>query len=67
MRAVEFMFEESSVTYILYVNGKPMTKYQDAYKLKNDLAMVRDKFPNGKFTVEKEVCKTSKIDAELTR
>jgi len=67
MRAKEFISEEASVTYILYVNGKPMTKYQDSYTLQKELAMVKSKFPNSKFTVKKEVCKTSDIDAELIR
>ena len=67
MRAKEFISEESSVTYILYVNSKPMTKYQDSYTLQKDLAMVKSKFPNSKFTVKKEVCNTSDIDAELIR
>jgi len=67
MRAKEFISEESSITYILYVNGKPMMKYQDAHTLQKDLAIVKRKFPNGKFTVKKEVCKTSEIDAEFIR
>lgn len=67
MRAKEFILRESSVTYILYVNGKPMTKYQDSHTLQQDLAMVKRKFPNSKFTVKKEVCNTSDIDAELIR
>jgi hypothetical protein len=67
MRAKEFISEESSVTYVLYVNEKPMTKYQDAYTLQKDLAIVKRKFPNGKFTVKKEVCKISELDAEFIR
>jgi hypothetical protein len=67
MRANEFISEESSVTYILYVNEKPMTKYQDAHTLQKDLAIIKNKFLNSRFTVKKEVCKTSDIDAELIR
>jgi hypothetical protein len=67
MRANEFISEESSVTYVLYVNEKPMTKYQDAHTLQKDLAIVKRKFPDSKFTVKKEVCKISELDAEFIR
>lgn len=67
MRANEFILEESSMTYILYVNGRPMTKYQDTYTLQKELSMIKDKFPNSKFTVKKEVCKTSELAAGLIR
>ena len=62
MRAIEFILEGSSITYAIYVNGKPVMKYHDEYTLQKELAIVKNKFPNRKFTVEREVCKTSEID-----
>ena len=67
MRAIEFILEGSSVTYVIYVNGHPVMKYHDEYKLQQELAIVKNKFPNSKFTVEREVCKTSMIDPEHIR
>lgn len=58
MRIAELK-EES--TYILYVNGKPATKYKDDWEAITMLKHLKSKFPDKKYSVEKEVCSTDKI------
>lgn len=42
-------------------------KYHDSYKLQQELAIIKNKFPNSKFAVEKEVLHTSEVDPETIR
>ena len=51
--------EES--TYVLFVNGKPATKYKDDWEAITMLKHLKAKFPEKDFSVEKETCTTDKI------
>jgi hypothetical protein len=65
MRAYEIILEDAAVTYAIYVDGKPAAKYQDMQSLKRDLSMMRSRFPNKIFTVEKETCKTTSLGSRF--
>lgn len=65
MRAFEIILKEDSVTYMIYVDEKPAAKYQNLYDLERDLSLIKSKFPNKKFTVRKETCKTTRVGSGL--
>lgn len=51
--------EESK--FILSVNGKPAASYKDSWEAITMLKHLKSKFPDKKYSVEKEVCSTDKI------
>ena len=67
MRAFEFLSEESSETYMIYVNSNPVMKYHDTYTLKTQLDLIRKKFPKSVFTVKQQTCKIEDIDPNNLR
>lgn len=48
--------------YVLYVDGKPMTEYENLPDLNKDLGFLKKKFPNKDFVAKKEVCRMVQVE-----
>ena len=65
--------EQSEVTedveeFVLYVNGKPASKYEDEHSAKRDIAIMKKSHPGAKIILKKEVCSqelVSEVSTEL--
>lgn len=59
---------ESVEKYVLYVNGKTASSYEDEYSAKRDIKYLKSKYPEIQIQLKKEVCKmdvVSELSNEL--
>ena len=54
--AFERFKEDSSNPFVLYVNGKPASKYAEEFQASTDLKYLQKKYPSKKFHIKQEVC-----------
>lgn len=53
---------ESGYEFILYVDGKPISHYQDRFAANQDMRMLAKKHPNRNFELKQEQCKQVTVD-----
>jgi hypothetical protein len=58
------LIDESESVSVIYIDGKPSTKYTNAVEAKKDADRLRVKFPNKKIEVKQEVSETE-LDEDL--
>lgn len=49
------------VTYIIYVNGEPATKYEEEHLALADFSRIREKFKSDSIELKKEVCQIEEV------
>jgi hypothetical protein len=49
-------FKEAKEEYVLYIDGKPASKYTDHNSASRDIEFIRAKFPNKTIELKQEVC-----------
>jgi hypothetical protein len=54
----------SDATYILYVNGKEATKYNDEIAAKMDVRLLKKKFPSKRFEIRQVTCTTQTVESK---
>ena len=54
----------ADANYVLYVNGKEATKYNDEVAAKMDLRLLKKKFPSKRFEIRQVTCTTQTVEAK---
>jgi len=55
-------FKESADEFVLYVNDKPASKYNNLGQAEQDLMMLKQRVPSAKIETKKEVCKMMPVE-----
>jgi len=57
--------DTNNVTYYIYGNGQPLSKYNNIENAKRDLDNIRKKIPNAYFEIKQETCNTKDMDSSV--
>jgi len=55
-------FKESADEFVLYVNGKPASKYNNLGQAEQDSMMLKQRVPSARVEIKKEVCKMMPVE-----